>query len=314
MAPLNRVLLLLGLVQALGFAPPSGRAVSTRALRGPHTRLCSARGGAEAALADDAEMLRVEEGALLAADGDAGSGGAVVVLGLICLIAAVCSLDRVVMAVAIIPMGAQYGFSDTLKGAISASFSVGYFGGLLPSGLLSTLLSPSRVVGAGLVVFSVAQFVTPMAASTGTLPLLAARAVMGLGEATVIPSLQRLASEWVRARALFASARARARSTASPRAFSSTRTGSGKTTKPLLGLRRFLSVDRLRHGVRFDTASYQHARLAVVVRSVRRFRSRAGRGLACVVRRPPCHVGGRRCEADARRRLRTKRRAPPRSG
>ena len=209
MAPLNRVLLLLGLVQALGFAPPSGRAVS-RALRGPHTRLCSASGGTEAALADDAEMLRVDEGALLAADGDAESGGAVVVLGLICLIAAVCSLDRVVMAVAIIPMGAQYGFSDTLKGAISASFSVGYFGGLLPSGLLSTLLSPSRVVGAGLVVFSVAQFVTPMAASTGTLPLLAARALMGLGEATVIPSLQRLASEWVRARSLRLRARARA--------------------------------------------------------------------------------------------------------
>ena len=199
MAPLTRLLLLLGLVQALGFAPPSGRAVSTRALRGPRTRLCSASGGTEAALADDTEMLRVEEGTLLAADRDAESAesGAVAILGLMCLIAAVCSLDRVVMAVAIIPMSAEYGFSDTMKGAISASFSVGYFGGLLPSGLLSTLLSPSKVVGAGLVLFSVAQFVTPFAASTGTLSLLAARAVMGLGEATAIPSLQRLASEYV---------------------------------------------------------------------------------------------------------------------
>ena len=47
------------------------------------------------------------------------------VLALCCAIAAVCTLDRVVISIAIIPMSVQYGFEDSTKGLIAAAFSVG---------------------------------------------------------------------------------------------------------------------------------------------------------------------------------------------
>ena len=52
--------------------------------------------------------------------------GAAVQLALCCAIGSFCSLDRVVMGVAIIPMAADLGFSETTKGLIAAAFSRGY--------------------------------------------------------------------------------------------------------------------------------------------------------------------------------------------
>jgi ACS family sodium-dependent inorganic phosphate cotransporter len=119
------------------------------------------------------------------------------VLTLCCIIAAVCSLDRVVMSVTILPMGQQYGYTDSTRGLIASAFSFGYFFGLGPAGLASSASSPKVVLGAGLVLWSIAQAATPAAAEIGLTPLLAARAFMGLGEAAAIPSLQVIAANFV---------------------------------------------------------------------------------------------------------------------
>ena len=75
--------------------------------------------------------------------------GAAVQLALCCAIGSFCSLDRVVMGVAIIPMAADLGFSETTKGLIAAAFSLGYGLGIAPAGaLVSKTGAPRRTLGA----------------------------------------------------------------------------------------------------------------------------------------------------------------------
>merc|ERR1719163_749172 len=79
-------------------------------------------------------------------DYDPASASGLPVLILCCLIAAICSLDRVVMSVAILPMSAEYQWSDSTKGAVAAAFSLGYCLALLPTGLLASTTSPKAVL------------------------------------------------------------------------------------------------------------------------------------------------------------------------
>mgnify|MGYP006091001437 FL=1 len=121
---------------------------------------------------------------------EAPLGQTAVVLLLCCTIGAICALDRVLISIAILPMADQYGYSDSTKGAIAAGFSVGYCLGLLPTGAAASAGSAKNVLLGGLIVWSIAQISTPSAAALGVPSLLAARAVMGLGEAAAVPSLQ----------------------------------------------------------------------------------------------------------------------------
>jgi ACS family sodium-dependent inorganic phosphate cotransporter len=131
--------------------------------------------------------------------GDAIPASSLPTLVLCCAVASLCALDRVVMAVSILPMGEQYDYSDSTRGAIAAFFSLGYMAGLLPSGVASATISPKRVLIVGLLAWSFAQMLTPFAASfqDSIAPLLATRALMGCGEAACIPSLQVLAASFV---------------------------------------------------------------------------------------------------------------------
>ena len=113
------------------------------------------------------------------------------------MIGAVCALDRVLISIAIIPMAAQYGYSDSTKGAIAAAFSVGYCAGLLPAGVASATASPKAVLFGGLVIWSLAQAASPSAADVSLPLLLAARALMGVGEAAAVPCLQSIAARFV---------------------------------------------------------------------------------------------------------------------
>lgn len=120
-----------------------------------------------------------------------------VTLGLCCVIASVCALDRVVMSVAILPMSGEFGYDDATKGLIAAAFSLGYGIGLAPAGALAARGSPRAVLGAGLLGWSLFQAVTPLAAHAGLGPLLLARAGMGVGEAAAIPAISTLAGTYV---------------------------------------------------------------------------------------------------------------------
>ena len=119
------------------------------------------------------------------------------VLGLCCAIATISSLDRVMMSVAILPMSAEMFYSDTTKGVIAAAFTTGYFLFFVPAGVVAATFSPSATLSVGLVVWSLAQAATPTAAYLGLTPLLACRAVMGVGESCTFPSIQAIAARWV---------------------------------------------------------------------------------------------------------------------
>ena len=128
------------------------------------------------------------------------SGSAAVQLALCCAIGSFCSLDRVVMGVAIIPMAADLNFSETTKGLIAAAFSLGYGLGIAPAGaLVSKTGAPRRTLGGGLLAWSLAQAATAPAAPMGIAPLLASRTAMGVGEAACLPSLQVIAATGVAA-------------------------------------------------------------------------------------------------------------------
>jgi hypothetical protein len=61
---------------------------------------------------------RTPRGGLL--DGQlAGSSHWLLVVGLCALVAIICAIDRTAMSVAVLPMGQQYGWSDTTRGAVS---------------------------------------------------------------------------------------------------------------------------------------------------------------------------------------------------
>jgi hypothetical protein len=103
-------------------------------------------------------------------------------LSLCFMVTILMSLDKVAMSVGIIPMSVQFGYNDLTKGLISTMFSIGYLFGLLPAGVLGSTRSPKLVLSAGVMLWSIAQAFTPLAANLGLNSLLAARFIMGAAE------------------------------------------------------------------------------------------------------------------------------------
>ena len=129
-------------------------------------------------------------------------------MGLIFMVGSLSSLDRVAMSVAIVPMSADMGLSDTDKGSISSFFSVGYGLGIVPAGLALSTLSPRIVMACGIALWSLGTILTPFAAASvvSGLPtesnhdmtlVWTARAVVGASESVVVPTIQRLLSSWI---------------------------------------------------------------------------------------------------------------------
>lgn len=117
---------------------------------------------------------------------------------LIFIVGSLCSLDRVAMSVALVPMSQEMAISDTVKGSISSFFSVGYGLAILPAGLLLSRLSPRAIMAAGICLWSAGTIMTPYSVGTGNMGLLlGARTLVGASESVVIPAVQRLLSNWI---------------------------------------------------------------------------------------------------------------------
>ena len=108
-----------------------------------------------------------------------------------------CTLDRLAMSVAIIPMSAELGFGPAAKGAISAAFTVGYTLSLVPAGYLCARASTTGALAAGVALWSLFTIETPAAATASMTALLACRAAMGAAEGVTIPAIQTLTARWV---------------------------------------------------------------------------------------------------------------------
>jgi ACS family sodium-dependent inorganic phosphate cotransporter len=127
------------------------------------------------------------------------------VIILFALSTVLCYVDRVNISIAIIPLAHAKGYSDAERGLVLSSFFWGYLWFQLPGGLLADRFGGKRVLGAGVALWSIATFLTPIAtASFGLLLLM--RAALGAGEAVNFPAIHSIAARWTpaseRARAI----------------------------------------------------------------------------------------------------------------
>ena len=119
-----------------------------------------------------------------------------ILVGLCFLAAFICYIDRVNLSVAVIPMQAALGWSETTKGLVLSSFFIGYMLFQIPGGYLANRFGGKLLLGAAVTWWSLFTLLTPAAAIS--LPLLiAVRIGLGLGEGAMFPSAYNLFSRWV---------------------------------------------------------------------------------------------------------------------
>jgi MFS family permease len=107
-------------------------------------------------------------------------------------------MDRPVVAIVAQDIKAEFNLTPVQLGYLFSSFLWTYVICLLPVGILLDRYSSGRVNSIGITLWSLAMAAT---AAVTTFPaLLAARLVMGAGEATSIPSCMRIVREWMPAR------------------------------------------------------------------------------------------------------------------
>lgn len=105
--------------------------------------------------------------------------------------------DRSNISVAIIGMAQEFKWDKVLEGYILSSFFAGYAATQLLGGRMADLFGGKWVLAAGLAVWSFATFITPSAAFAGTIPLIAVRIFLGLGEGVAFPAVHSIISRSV---------------------------------------------------------------------------------------------------------------------
>jgi len=104
-------------------------------------------------------------------------------------------IDRISLSVASTALKEEFGISPVAMGYLLSSFVWLYFVALIPMGYLVGRYGPKRVNTWGIGVWSLATASTALA--TGFMSLLAARLVMGAGEATTYPAGARVIRDWM---------------------------------------------------------------------------------------------------------------------
>lgn len=109
----------------------------------------------------------------------------------------ICNCDRINISVAILPMAKYYGWSQTTVGIVQSAFFWGYVLTQIPGGYLADKFGGKQVLACGVVMWSIMTMLTPIAASTSLGVLLAARALLGVGEGVAMPAMNNIISKWV---------------------------------------------------------------------------------------------------------------------
>ncbi|GLT26386.1 hypothetical protein SLA2020_014560 [Shorea laevis] len=122
---------------------------------------------------------------------DRGVVGAVPVMAFL-----LCNMDRVNMSIAILPMSAEFSWSPTTVGLIQPSFFCGYLLTQIAGGIWADTVGGKSVLAFGVVWWSIATVLIPVAAKIG-LPFLLVRAFMGIGEVVAMPAMINILSKWV---------------------------------------------------------------------------------------------------------------------
>ncbi|OAY72358.1 putative anion transporter 1, chloroplastic [Ananas comosus] len=108
-----------------------------------------------------------------------------------------CNMDRVNMSIAILPMSAEFDWSPATVGLIQSSFFWGYLLTQIAGGIWADTVGGKTVLGFGVVWWSVATALTPVAAKIGLPFLLVVRAFMGIGEGVAMPAMNNILSKWI---------------------------------------------------------------------------------------------------------------------
>ncbi|CAI9764851.1 unnamed protein product [Fraxinus pennsylvanica] len=108
-----------------------------------------------------------------------------------------CNMDRVNMSIAILPMSKEFNWNSATVGLIQSSFFWGYLLTQIVGGIWADKIGGKLVLGFGVVWWSVATILTPIAARIGLPCLLVMRAFMGIGEGVAMPAMNNLLSKWI---------------------------------------------------------------------------------------------------------------------
>ncbi|CAH9097098.1 unnamed protein product [Cuscuta europaea] len=120
------------------------------------------------------------------------------VIVLLCFAAfLLCNMDRVNMSIAILPMSKEYNWNSATVGLIQSSFFWGYLLTQIAGGIWADKLGGKLVLGFGVIWWSIATVLTPIAAKVGLPFLLVMRAFMGIGEGVAMPAMNNLLSNWI---------------------------------------------------------------------------------------------------------------------
>eukprot|EP00262_Sarcandra_glabra_P020929 TRINITY_DN852_c0_g2_i1.p1 TRINITY_DN852_c0_g2~~TRINITY_DN852_c0_g2_i1.p1 ORF type:complete len:453 (+),score=55.56 TRINITY_DN852_c0_g2_i1:174-1361(+) len=106
-------------------------------------------------------------------------------------------MDRVNMSIAILPMSAEFNWNPATVGLIQSSFFWGYLLTQIVGGIWADKIGGKLVLGFGVVWWSVATVLTPIAARIGLPFLLVMRAFMGIGEGVAMPAMNNILSKWI---------------------------------------------------------------------------------------------------------------------
>jgi ACS family sodium-dependent inorganic phosphate cotransporter len=108
-----------------------------------------------------------------------------------------CNMDRVNMSIAILPMAESFSWSSATIGLVQSSFFWGYLLTQVVGGVWADRYGGKVVLGFGVIWWSLATVMTPMAAAMGLPALLVARACMGIGEGVAMPAMNSMLSKWI---------------------------------------------------------------------------------------------------------------------
>ncbi|XP_020527607.1 ascorbate transporter, chloroplastic [Amborella trichopoda] len=108
-----------------------------------------------------------------------------------------CNMDRVNMSIAILPMSKEFNWNPATAGLIQSSFFWGYLLTQILGGIWADKLGGKLVLGFGVVWWSIATVLTPIAARIGLPFLLIMRAFMGIGEGVAMPAMNNILSKWI---------------------------------------------------------------------------------------------------------------------
>ncbi|OVA13998.1 Major facilitator superfamily [Macleaya cordata] len=108
-----------------------------------------------------------------------------------------CNMDRVNMSIAILPMSEEFNWNPATVGLIQSSFFWGYLLTQIVGGIWADKIGGKLVLGFGVVWWSLATILTPIAAKLGLPFLLMMRAFMGIGEGVAMPAMNNILSKWI---------------------------------------------------------------------------------------------------------------------